>query len=476
MVANGGNYYPAVFNGDVSPSIVTATGTTTARSLAARAADRSFNVKDFGAVADWAGGSTGTDNREYFALAQAAAAAAGGGIVFVPQGKYRIGTNRTGPYLTIPMLPMLSNVSFMGEGPGSLIYFDATNEGAGAAHAGFGWAGSYPDWPDKDPFLSQFPDTIIQILPVPIGSTQITATTTGAFYGVSVGDWICMCEGIPGAEPYGKWNIKRQWVKVTANASDVITIDVPLALPFTNDSGQVGAQVGFFRVIPLENAWVTKLGISGSIYWYGYGTGQSVGGGIENCYIDPAVGNVFDLFVFNDSQDFTFRDNVQTRGLSGGFNRAVRGECHGNRYLDCGVQGVFEYGEGGSFNKVHHNFFGNVNGSNPFIGGGYSFYDEFTDNYISVADTFHSGVFGHLGLGSVKFNRNIIAGAFDYCVGSGVVGFPNNYGTSETWNTEIDGNIFLCRPGQGGQIVKLHEYPQNRNCRLTNNLFIGDFA
>lgn len=69
-----------------SSTLVTATGTTTARTLAERSADR-FNVKDYGAKGDGA-----TDDTAAVQAALTAAAASGrqGGTVIFPRGEYRI--------------------------------------------------------------------------------------------------------------------------------------------------------------------------------------------------------------------------------------------------------------------------------------------------------------------------------------------------------------------------------------------------
>lgn len=72
-----------------------------------------FNVKDFGAVGDGI-----TDDRNAFQLAFNAANAAGGGIVYIPKGRYRK-SDTVGNLWTI-----YSNTSLVGDGDQSVIFFD----------------------------------------------------------------------------------------------------------------------------------------------------------------------------------------------------------------------------------------------------------------------------------------------------------------------------------------------------------------
>lgn len=74
----------SVNDADVNAAEVTATGSTTARTLAARAADF-FNVKDWGATGD-----DSTDDTAAIQAAIDAAESAGGGTVYFPEGIYRI--------------------------------------------------------------------------------------------------------------------------------------------------------------------------------------------------------------------------------------------------------------------------------------------------------------------------------------------------------------------------------------------------
>jgi len=91
---------------------VTATGTTTSRSLQNRFA-QVFNVKDFGAV-----GNGIVDDRNAFQSAFNAASAVGGGVVYMPPGRYRK-SDTAGNIWTI-----YSNTSLVGEGDQSVIFFD----------------------------------------------------------------------------------------------------------------------------------------------------------------------------------------------------------------------------------------------------------------------------------------------------------------------------------------------------------------
>lgn len=87
---------------DTGDSSVIATGSTTARTLAARFAER-FNIKDFGAV----GGGV-TDNAAAFNAAFAAVSLAGGGTVYIPAGDYKvacIGASSSSGTLTLPTVP-----------------------------------------------------------------------------------------------------------------------------------------------------------------------------------------------------------------------------------------------------------------------------------------------------------------------------------------------------------------------------------
>jgi hypothetical protein len=98
---------------------VTATGTTTARTLAARFGDV-FNVKDFGAVGNSTGVSgNGTDDGPAIQLALNAANTAGGGKVYLPKGIYRKAD-------TSPSLIMYSNTTIEGDGDCSVLFHDDT--------------------------------------------------------------------------------------------------------------------------------------------------------------------------------------------------------------------------------------------------------------------------------------------------------------------------------------------------------------
>jgi hypothetical protein len=83
-VSNAGIVTANSFVG-LNGSSVTATGSTTSRTLANRFADW-VNVKDFGAVGDW-NGTTGTNNTIAFQNAMAAAA---GKKLYIPSGRYLI--------------------------------------------------------------------------------------------------------------------------------------------------------------------------------------------------------------------------------------------------------------------------------------------------------------------------------------------------------------------------------------------------
>jgi hypothetical protein len=100
-------------NGPLPAGVSTlANNSTTARSLSDRFSEV-FNVKDFGAV-----GNGIADDRNAFQLAFDAANAAGGGIVFIPKGRYRK-DDAIGSQWTI-----YSNTSMVGEGDQSVIFFD----------------------------------------------------------------------------------------------------------------------------------------------------------------------------------------------------------------------------------------------------------------------------------------------------------------------------------------------------------------
>lgn len=88
---------------DVSGAFVTATGSSTPRTMARRAADV-FNIKDYGAI-----GNGTTDNR----AAIVAAMGSGNRTVYFPTGTYRIAGPTT---ITWP-----SNTSFLGDGPAQSI-------------------------------------------------------------------------------------------------------------------------------------------------------------------------------------------------------------------------------------------------------------------------------------------------------------------------------------------------------------------
>ena len=92
-------------------SAVTATGSTTSRSLANRFADV-VNVLDYGASPT----ESAANNTTYIQNAINAANTAGGGIVFIPEGTYTINAD----------VKVKANVILKGEGVGSIITGDAT--------------------------------------------------------------------------------------------------------------------------------------------------------------------------------------------------------------------------------------------------------------------------------------------------------------------------------------------------------------
>lgn len=72
----------------LSAATVLATGSTTARTLAARFGDV-LSIRDFGGVGDW-NGATGTDNTAAIDAAHARLLARGGGTLYFPSGKYLV--------------------------------------------------------------------------------------------------------------------------------------------------------------------------------------------------------------------------------------------------------------------------------------------------------------------------------------------------------------------------------------------------
>lgn len=109
FVWNGTAWISADFNEFTN---FTATGTTTARNLVTRTAEV-FNVKDFGAVGDGV-----ANDRNAFQSAFNAANAAGGGVVYIPPGRYRKADGANSVWT------MYSNTSLVGEGDQSVIFFD----------------------------------------------------------------------------------------------------------------------------------------------------------------------------------------------------------------------------------------------------------------------------------------------------------------------------------------------------------------
>jgi hypothetical protein len=109
FVWNGTSWQTADFN---EFTAFLATGTTTARNLVTRTSEV-FNVRDFGAVGDGV-----TNDRNAFQAAFNAANAAGGGVVYMPPGRYRK-ADTAGNLWTI-----YSNTSLVGEGDESVIFFD----------------------------------------------------------------------------------------------------------------------------------------------------------------------------------------------------------------------------------------------------------------------------------------------------------------------------------------------------------------
>ena len=98
---------------NISNAVVTATGSTTARTLGARAAD-TVNVLDYGAIT---GSSNATANTNAFLAAISALSTASdyrGGVLYIPSGQYFF--NQT---LTVTAYDLLINIWFVGEGPDS---------------------------------------------------------------------------------------------------------------------------------------------------------------------------------------------------------------------------------------------------------------------------------------------------------------------------------------------------------------------
>lgn len=91
---------------------IVATGTTASRTLIDRVSNV-FNVRDFGAVGDGA-----ADDRNAFQAAFDAANAAGGGIVYIPKGRYRKSDAASNIWT------IYSNTSLIGDGDQSVIFFD----------------------------------------------------------------------------------------------------------------------------------------------------------------------------------------------------------------------------------------------------------------------------------------------------------------------------------------------------------------
>ena len=102
-VSNAGVVTANSFVGAISDTNVTATGSTTQRTLANRFADV-INVKDFGAVGDW-NSTTGTDN---FTAFQNAIVSMGtrGGTLYVPNGRY----------LCNGTITLTDNINILGDG------------------------------------------------------------------------------------------------------------------------------------------------------------------------------------------------------------------------------------------------------------------------------------------------------------------------------------------------------------------------
>lgn len=114
----GGEVVPLVQNNVTKQASVTsltttiATGSTTARSLANRFAEVA-NVKDFGAVGDGL-----ADNTAAFQAAFDYVNTLGGGVVYIPPGRYRKADTAGNTWI------MYSNTTLRGEGASSVIFFD----------------------------------------------------------------------------------------------------------------------------------------------------------------------------------------------------------------------------------------------------------------------------------------------------------------------------------------------------------------
>jgi hypothetical protein len=89
------------------------------RTLQAKVREQWFSIADFGAVADATGVSgVGTDNTTAIQRALDAANLAGGGVVFIPPGKFRKADNANSE------LTIYSNTTIMGVGDASVLFFD----------------------------------------------------------------------------------------------------------------------------------------------------------------------------------------------------------------------------------------------------------------------------------------------------------------------------------------------------------------
>lgn len=134
-------------NGNGSAVTVVASGSTTARTLAARAGDQYFNVKDYGAVGD-----DSADDTAEIQAAIDACGAAGGGIVLFPNGVYRhtglvIGDGSSGTASTYGNVTLVgvgdgsngsadgvSHLKYVGTAGGTAVEFRGTIRGGGIRH------------------------------------------------------------------------------------------------------------------------------------------------------------------------------------------------------------------------------------------------------------------------------------------------------------------------------------------------------
>jgi hypothetical protein len=426
----------------ISQTYVRATGSTTSRTLGDRFAEV-FNVRDFGAVGD------GTTDDSTAITAAVAAAAVSGGQVLIPQGVFR----------HVSEIYMENDVSIVGQGPSSVLYFDPAAGGSVWDKAAVIWEGVYPDEPTRRPAGDEHPLAIIAINSATRGATTVTCASSGDFDDIAAGDWVMVVEGsLP------KWNTKIQYSKVSLRAGDTITLTRSLDFDF---DGSSGGSIGVIRITPIERAWLRDLTVRGGTNGtYMFLTGLAIVGGIDHVTFEPTLTTSAQPYA-NDAHQFSITNNLFRQGNFGGFNRSSYCEFSHN-YLPAIGATDGEYGEGASFCTYSNNWFGGKVGTNPLLGIGGGYHCSFTGNTV-VGATTNAAV--KVTGGS---NHWISGNTFSDCYSPAIsIGINGGWSTSQVVDgVEIIGNriSLYASAAASDPSISIWDYPSVKNVTVVGNI------